>query len=252
MEYECPRCDYTTDMKSSMKNHINRKTACKCTKEDICIKDFEEEILTKTYNFNNRKIPCICGLEFASKEEHFEHVMKCKLEFKKLKAENEMLKTQLSKSSNTTNITDNSNNIIFNFNLTPWNDPNLDGAEKYYKQAIKTLFMSIPKIIELIHFNTKLPENHNICIRNYRTKLAKVFTGTEWKTMNEDQLITELVNTYERILEDWAEDNPEHMKHIEKYNEIKERDGRQKVEQEIRDEVKKLIYDKRGMIRIKN
>ena len=105
--------------------------------------------------------------------------------------------------------------------------------------------MSVPTIIERIHFNPELPENHNICIKNYRTKLAKVFNGKEWKTMDEDHLINELVNTYENLLEDWADQNPERMKYIEKYKEIKERDGADRVNKDLRDEIKKLIYDKR-------
>jgi len=42
------------------------------------------------------------------------------------------------------------------------------------------------------------------------------------------------------------------MKHIERYKEIKLGDGAAKVEKDLRDEVKKLIYDKRSMVRIKN
>ena len=78
--------------------------------------------------------------------------------------------------------------------------------------------------------------------------MAKVFDGQKWITVDEDHLITELVNTNERLLEDWAEDKPERMKYIESYKKIKERDGAQKVEKEIREEVKKLIYDNRNMI----
>ena len=112
--------------------------------------------------------------------------------------------------------------------------------------------MSVPHIIQQIHFNKELPENHNICITNYRSKLAKVFIGKKWKTMDEDELIDELVNTYENLLEDWADQNPERMKYIEKYKEIKERDGEEKVIKDLKDEVKKLIYDNRNMIKIKN
>jgi len=168
------------------------------------------------------------------------------------KLEDALEKTKSAVTNNTNNI-DNStniqtqNNIIIN--ITPYNDPNLDNAEKYYLAALKKMFMSVPYIIEQIHFNTDFPENHNLCIRNYRTKLAKVFNGREWKTMDEDRLIDELIDTYERLLEDWAEDNPKRMQYIEKYKEIKERDGKSKVYKDLKDEVKKLIYDKRDMIR---
>lgn len=90
------------------------------------------------------------------------------------------------------------------------------------------------------------------CITNFRTKLAKVFTGKEWKTMKEDILFDELIKTYEGLLEDWAEDHPERMKYIEQYKQIKERDGESNVMKKVKDEVKMLIYDKRDMIKIKN
>ena len=151
--------------------------------------------------------------------------------------------------NNTTN-NNTTNNIIIN--ITPYNDPNLEGVEKYYLMALKKLFLSVPTIIEKIHFNTSIPENHNICITNYRSKVAKVFNGQEWKTMNEDAVITELVNTYETLLEDCAEDDTEKMKYIDRYKQIKRRDGETKVMNDIKDEVKKLIYDKRSMIKLKN
>ena len=246
MEFKCSLCEYTSEIKSHVDRHIKNKNKC----------GNDPKIIEVPVN-----IFCeYCEKAFATKPNMKRHLKTCKIrkssleeEVERLKLENEKLQEKLAQKTNVTinyHSTHNTNNNII-INITPYNDPNLDGAEKYYLQAIKKLFMSIPTIIERIHFNSELPENHNILITNYRTKMAKAWTGTEWKTMDEDQLITELVNTYENLLEDWADGDSDKMKHIEKYKEIKERDGRIKVEKEIREEVKKLIYDKRGMIRIK-
>jgi hypothetical protein len=230
VNYNCPRCGFETDHKSNMKVHIERKIQCKVNKLDINIKEYQDQILDRTFD----KIQQLLFENNALKKEILE------------------LKNQLSP-----NIINNveghqyNNSVVININLTPYNDPNLDGAEKYYLGAIKKAFKSIPTIIENIHFNKEFPENHNICITNFRTKLAKVFNGKEWKTMNEDALINELVDTYEALLENWAEDDPDRMKYIENYNEIKKRDGESKVMKQIKDEVKKLIYDKRMMINTK-
>ena len=59
-------------------------------------------------------------------------------------------------------------------------------------------------------------------------------------------------NTYEQLLEDYAENDLEHMEHIEKYRKIKERDSEETVLKDLKDEVKKLMYDNRNMIKIKN
>ena len=246
-EYNCPRCGINFNQKNDIRRHINRKNLCKPSLLDLIPKDFETQILNKE---KITKYTCICGISFFNINSLNNHEQTICDKFKIEKLEKELEKAKAS-SSSTTNITNNhiqnQNNIIIN--ITPYNDPNLDNAEKYYLAALKKMFMSVPYIIEQIHFNTDFPENHNLCIRNYRTKLAKVFNGREWKTMDEDRLIDELIDTYERLLEDWAEDNPKRMQYIEKYKEIKERDGKSKVYKDLKDEVKKLIYDKRDMIR---
>lgn len=245
VNYECVRCNYATDQKSRMRLHIHKKIPCEPEKSDLNVLEYENDILNgdETKKFLDK----IKKLE--------EEVLSLKNDNSVLKNENIALKTTKKVNNNIGNsqiIGDNMNNIIFNFNLTAYNDPNLEGAEKYYLNAVKKAFLSIPTIIENIHFNKEFPENHNICITNFRSKLAKVFNGKEWKTMDEDVLINELVLTYESLLEDWAEDHPERMKYIERYKEIKERDGESKVMREVKDEVKKLIYDKRSMIKLKS
>ena len=249
--WKCSGCDYTNDRKQHVERHINKLKKCNEVILQIievsieincehCNKMFTSERSLKRHLKSNCKV--------LKADELFEKDQKIKeLEEKLAKAEALVQKPTTINNDNSTN----TYNII-NINLTPYNDPKLEGAEKYYKEAVKKLFMSVPHIIQRVHFNEELPENHNICITNFRSKMAKVFTGKKWKTMDEDELIDELVNTYENLLEDWAGEKPERMKYIEKYKEIKERDGAEKVEKDLRDEVKKLIYDNRDMIKIKN
>ncbi len=243
VNYECVRCNYKTEHKAKMRLHISKKIPCPPEKKDVNVLDYEDEILNKD----------------ESKKTLLEKIKK--LEERNTALETEVLQLKSQVNTKVANVNsnvgaqingDNTHNIIFNFNLTAYNDPNLEGAEKYYLNAVKKAFLSIPTIIENVHFNKEFPENHNICITNFRTKLAKVFNGKEWKTMKEDILIDELIKTYEGLLEEWAEDHPERMKYIERYKEIKERDGESKVMKDVKDEVKRLIYDKRDMVKIKN
>jgi hypothetical protein len=256
MEFACSICEYTSERKEHIKKHINNKTKCGEGTPEII--EIQVEIICEH-----------CNKSFKTRPNLKKHEKICKVKKSNVEEENKILKEKLAIAealaakatsapavTNNTNNIDNStniqtqNNIIIN--ITPYNDPNLEGAEKYYLSALKKMFMSIPYIIEQIHFNTDFPENHNLCIKNYRTKLAKVFNGKEWKTMDEDVVINELIDTYERLLEDWAEDKPTRMQYIERYKEIKDRDGKSKVYKDLKDEVKKLIYDKRDMIKIKN
>ncbi len=135
-------------------------------------------------------------------------------------------------------------------NITPYNNPNLKNVEKYYEEVIEKAFMSIPTLIQRIHFNENMPENHNILMSNYHSKVLEVFNGKKWENVDEDKIIDELINTNEKALEEWAEDNIEKMKYIRKYKEIKERDGEEIVNSDLKTEVKKVLYDNRKMVKI--
>ncbi len=254
MNFECSICGYISDTKKSVIRHFNRKVKCG---------DGVPHIINKVVN-----IKCeYCNVSFTIEDNMKRHLKICKVKKNNLEKElsvkneeNKILKEKLAiaealaaKSSITNNNTNNiqqQNNLIIN--LTAYNDPNLKGMEKYYLDAIKKAFMSVPYLIEKIHFNVSYPENQNIAIKNNRTKVAKVYDGAKWKSIDENDLIDEIINTYEQLLENYAEDDPDNMKHIERYKQIKERDSEELVLKDLKDEIKKLMYDNRNMVKIKN
>jgi hypothetical protein len=138
------------------------------------------------------------------------------------------------------------NNYI-TISLTPYNDPNMEGMQQYLEAAIRKTFLSVPNLIENIHFNTEYPENQNICITNKRTKDAKVFDGKKWKTINKDLLLNEIVDTYERELTNYAEEKGE-TKYIKNYESAKKRGN---AEKDLLDEVHNVIYDNSDRVNTK-
>ena len=44
-EYNCPRCGYITNRKSSIRDHVNRKTRCDANIKDVDIQDHLSEIM---------------------------------------------------------------------------------------------------------------------------------------------------------------------------------------------------------------
>jgi hypothetical protein len=215
-----------------MRLHIHKKIQCDPEKSNLNVLEYEDEILNA----------------FEDKEFLYEKIKKLEQENKRLQDELDKLKCSGSV-SNVSNSTVNSNNIVLNIQLTPYNDPKIENVEKYYKEAIKKMFLSVPTLIERIHFNKDLPENHNILINNFRTKIAKVFDGNKWKTIDEDELIKELINTNELALEDFAKENPKYQQHIDKYNKMKDRDSEEKVFKDLKFEVKRVLYDNRDMVK---
>jgi hypothetical protein len=238
-EYKCSICEYKSSQKNNVIRHINRQGKCGAEGAKLQILNIEIkcEFCEKhiTLQSNLKKHLKICKVKKNNLEE----------ELKKKENEILVLKTKLEAKPSTIN------NTQININLTAYNDPNLKGMEKYYLEAIKKAFLSVPHIIEKIHFNIEYPENQTIAIKNKRNREAKIFNGQKWTTINEDIMMDEIINNYEQLLENYAEDDPEKMRHIEKYWGIKERDSEEVIMKDLKDEVKRVIYDNSGMVKIR-
>ncbi len=242
MNFSCSGCNYTSDKLQTIKRHINKKIKCNL--------DIKLEVL-------HSKIEIVCDYckkTFNTKQNVNRHLKTCKVKKTNLEDKVKVLEEKLAisealnKKPNT--IIGTQNNII-NINLAPWNDPLLPrDVERYYRESVKKIFLAVPTLIKFIHFNTDHPENHNICIRNGRSKTAKVYNGKEWETIDEDQLIATLIADYEQTLEDYSDTKK--LSFTKKYQEIKDRDGEDKVYDDLHNEVKRVIYDRNHMVKIKN
>ena len=47
-------------------------------------------------------------------------------------------------------------------------------------QMLKIPYCMIPKMIEAVHFNDKMPENKNISMSNVRDNKVKIFSNNKW------------------------------------------------------------------------
>lgn len=242
-EYKCSGCDYKSDFKRNVKDHINRKNKC-CDEELYIIdldSDFNCEFCKKTFsiksNLNRHLKTCKVKKKNLEKE-----LLDEKEKVKELEKKVEILEAVAKKPSITIN-----NNI----NLTSYNNPNLKDIEKYFNTCIKKQFMCIPKLVELIHFNSELPENHNLLLTNFRSDMMRAYKGNKWQTVGFEEITNELIGNYERDLEDWAGEDPNKIKYIDKWNDIKARDGEEVVYKDLQQELRKVMYDNRSLIKIK-
>jgi hypothetical protein len=243
MSYKCSGCEFYSLYNSTVKNHIDRKNKCsENTLEIIRI---------------NLEIKCnYCNNKLSNNSSLIRHLKTCKIKIlqdKKNKKDKELMKKQLKTINNTTNNTmtnSNSNNTINNYitiSLTPYNDPNMEGMQQYLEAALRKTFLSVPNLIESVHFNKEYPENQNICLTNKRTKDAKVFDGRKWKTVNKEVLINEIVDTYERELSNYAEEQGK-TRYIKEYESAKKRGNGEK---DLKDEVHNILYDNNEMVNTK-
>lgn len=235
--YQCSECTYESS-KRNVERHIQ---------SNKCYKNNEIKLITI-----NQRVTCDkCGKNYASVEVLGKH-KRGPCRGKNLIETGTVINNVNNITNNNNNIntdnridnSDNSMNINIIVNLTPYNDPNMEGMKKYLEEAIRKTFLSVPTIIERVHFNTEYPENHNICIKNKRTTDAKVFDGEKWKTIDKNELMDEIINNYERELEDFAIEQ-EDSKYIKNYNIAKKRgDGEEDLKKHVHD----VIYDNNKMI----
>jgi hypothetical protein len=253
--YKCSYCDFSSEYRSSVVNHINKGKKC-------CDTDVVLEVIKL-----NVEIKCdYCNKILCNKNSKIRHLKICKekklseQEKDKIIDEKDKIieeleeqitelssklsgttinKTVNSHNNNTTNNTINNNTNYITISLTPYNDPNMEGIQEYLEIAIKKTLMSIPSIIENVHFNDKYPENKNISITNKRANHAKVFNGKRWETVDKDRLLNEIVDTYERELTTYAEEQG-NTKFIENYETAKKQKN---AEKELINNVHNTIYD---------
>ena len=151
---------------------------------------------------------------------------------------------------NNSNITQNIQN---NIKLLPYKDTDLSTLRE--KDIIKCLNhsnMCVPQLIKMIHLNPKKPENHNIYISNLKNGYIMVYNGTNWDTLNRDDVIDEMINDKECLIqdkiEDWIETGvhyPIIMRKFERYLEKKEKN---KVLNKIKEEIRLMLYNNKNLV----
>lgn len=208
--YICEQCSFSSKIKTHYTRHINTKKHKKNI--EIC----EEQK-------NNKKIiglkPCFscdyCNssfISFSNKRRHELH--RCKLrpseskivcslkkkdnEIKSLKKQMELLLTKVGTTNNTI-INNTTNNTI---NLNSYGKEDLSHITENLKTNLLHIpYGMIPKMIEVVHFNDKKPENKNIILTNKNDNKIKIFSGNKWIYKNKEDTIKNLINEKYFILD---------------------------------------------------
>ncbi len=233
--YKCSLCDYSTVYKKDIYKHINKTKKC-CESEET------PEIIETLIPVH--KFCKICNKKLANIYSLKRHELKC--ESYKFNNNDKIIELSAGTINNTINNNTTINNYI-TISLTPYNYPNMEGMKQYIEAAIRKSLMSVPNLIESVHFNDKFPENQTICITNKRTKDAKVFDGKMWKTINKEVLISEITDNYERELTSYAEEKGK-TAYIDNYTEAKQRKNGEEI---LKEEIHNILYDNNKKVNTK-
>jgi len=225
--FECDKCNKKFNFNSLLKKHQSRKRSC------ITIEDYHnklKEITDKIENIINESlkinIKCLfCEKNFSNKSNLSKHIYKvCVvkneldneknkiLEYKKNQERNneiKQLRIDMEKilKKQTTNITinntinNNNNNLVININ--PYGKENLSHiTDTDYKKYLNGFFSGFTKFIEKVHFDKHMPENHNICISNIKSKYVYVYEDNKWIMKHKNDILDNLITKKYNILTD--------------------------------------------------
>jgi len=252
MKFKCSVCNYESFRKDDVQKHINKKNKCGNGIPTITIISID--------------VKCnLCNKFFTTMPSMQRHMKICKanktnLEIELMEKDKKIIELENKLAQNSTtnnNINTNIQNNYITIQLRPYTDPKLpediDDLNDIYEDAWDKK-KSIHTFIERIHFNPDMPENHNMCITNLRTNLAKVFTGQGWETKDQNKLLDEIISRCSRELDKWVKSSKKRRDRYENdFIEYITQEGKKKFDDETKAEVKLLLYDsyKKGTVDIK-
>jgi hypothetical protein len=216
---------------TNLKTHLNRKR--KCNKEiiideyNIFISDLDKDYVNEenitlevsptikhTIQCETPKNTCsICNLSYKSASGLLYHNRKhhsssnkndeisaLKIELDKLKDEiTELkLKPQITNSNSNNNSNNTTTNTLNNnVNINVLGQENIEYITKsILTELCKTPYESIPRLINLVHYNTSHPENHNIILKNKNRNEILIKTPDGFEYADKDELINDIIDKY--------------------------------------------------------
>ena len=243
MEFACSICQYTSYIKTDVVRHINRKKSC-----GDGVKEIIEIPIDIFCNF--------CNKTFSTRAHLNDHVKnRCKqkeaIKDAKIKQQADKIKElerRLKEKPTTVNNYGNTYNIMIN----NYENTSLEKiSDRDFNKLIKDTdeaYQIIPRLIKEVHFNPKIPENHNICLsnRNKNNKHLQVFRNGRWEVEKKETELENLINDKETNISDWMDEKGEkYPEAMEKFNEYLEQKYDEDTAKLVREEVELLLYNNR-------
>ena len=159
-------------------------------------------------------------------------------------------------SNNVIHSTNNNNYGIINNNnivLNNYNDTDFSHlTDTDYVSIIKQINYGIPKMIEKIHFNPNKPENMNVYISNMKNKFIMMYKDGSWQLQDRNKEVDKMFDKNFYQLQDWLNENNKYDFLRKQFKRLENNIEHKEVEQMIKDEMKLILYNNRGLLQENN
>jgi hypothetical protein len=154
--------------------------------------------------------------------------------------------------NNATNITINNNS--FNVNINSFGKEKLDHiTEADYKKYLNSFFKGLSNLIEKIHFDENVPENHNISFTNLRSKYINIYDNNKWIIIDKNEIVDKIISKKYELLNNKFEELKENNKLTNKitanFEEFQENYNNDEAQKNTKENIKMLLYNNRNKIK---
>jgi hypothetical protein len=237
-QYKCARCGVEFRRKDALINHLKRKTECiphisntsresivndittrkmneKTFDCDYCKKQFNQASCKSRHkktckqnpsNINTNNIINTENVDVASTSATYVVIEKEQLNYMLKKIEDfdkqlSILDVQpvINSTCNINNVTNTNNHI--NINLNNFGQETTSHlSSDFLSHCILNPSKGFPSLIQNIHYNNEVPENHNIRCRSLKRNIFETYVDSEWKPCDASNTLDELIKKGYRIL----------------------------------------------------
>lgn len=209
MPFSCKRCEYESSRQLHLLSHLQRKTPCTVTKQDIPRETLIEEINTVINETKNGRHYARCEWcdSSVTVQNMSRHRKSCsskpqsdiddlKTKYNELKEHVEKLMQAQATAPNVTNVViDNSTHVTNVMNINTFGSERLEHIQgDYVKHCILNNLRGMKSLIEKIHFSEEVPENKNIRIKSIKNKLVEVKGQDKWIVKDANEAMETMIN----------------------------------------------------------
>lgn len=240
----CPRCGYSTCIRSNLKKHLKRKTLCAPNVADISreatLEQFPGLMTDRRVSLGDKKIMCDnCGSMFTTETACYRHkrnyctgVITDQMK-KLLQSQNDMkilnealLKKLDALSANeerpptkTENIHHNTNshntqNIQVNVIQNPFGKEDLSHISlPFMHRCVLRTNKGLLDLLEKVHFDPQKPGNANVRIMNRKMPLAEVRDENgDWKFVRRDAVLNDMLDKGQELMQEHFEGHEDELR----------------------------------------